>query len=96
MIKGTFSLIHEADGGITITIEDYDVEMFNGCDYEWLYRLDADNTAKFTEILSQTQSGSLEAMITDEFGIHLDKQSVKQWLEENGIEHEFYSWVHSD
>ena len=96
MIKGTFWLEEKSDGGVTIGIEDYEVEAFDGADYEWCYSLDKPNTDKFTDILSRSNSGSLEHMIEAEFGIHLDKKSAKQWLDDNGVEYEFFSWVHRD
>ena len=95
MIKGTFWLEKKPEGGVTIWIEDYEVEYFGGGDYEWCYSFDQDNTNKLTDILSQSNSGTLEQMIESEFGIHLDeKRSMKVWLDENGIEYEFFSWVH--
>ena len=94
MIKGTFWLEEKSDGGVTIWIEDYEVEAFDGADYEWCYSLDKPNTDKFTDILSRSNSGSLEHMIEAEFGIHLDKKSAKLWLDENGVKYEFFSWVH--
>ena len=95
MIKGTFWLEEKSDGGVTIWIEDYEVEAFDGADYEWCYSLDKANTDKLTDILSLSNSGSLEQMIEAEFGIHLDKKSMKQWLDDNGVNYEFFSWVHS-
>ena len=94
MIKGTFWLEEKPEGGVTIWIEDYEVESFGGADYEWCYSFDPANTAKLTNILSQSNSGSLKQMIETEFGIHLDKKSAKLWLDENGVEYEFFSWVH--
>lgn len=96
MIKGTFWLEEKKVGGVTIWIEDYEVEAFGGADYEWCYSLDQENTAKLTDILSRTNTGSLEQMIAEEFGVHLDKKSAKQWLDDNGVEYEFFSWVHYD
>ena len=96
MIKGTFWLEEKSDGGVTIWIEDYEVEAFGGADYEWCYSLDKANAEKLTDILSQSNCGSLGQMIEEEFGIHLDKKSMKQWLDDNGVEYEFFSWVHTD
>ena len=107
MTKGTFWLENKPDGGISIGIEDYDVEAFNGCDYEWIYTLDRVNKEKFIAILLKTlcedrtnatekpYTASLEAMIEAEFGIHLDKKSIMLWFEENDIQYDFCSWVHS-
>ncbi|MBR3124899.1 MAG: hypothetical protein IKF42_05665 [Mogibacterium sp.] len=96
MIKGTFWLEEKPDGGVTIWIEDYNVEAFGGADYEWCYSLNSVNTKKLTDILSCSNNGTLEQMIESAFGIHLDKLSPKQWLDENGVEYEFFSWVHYD
>ncbi len=93
MIKGTFWLEEKPDGGVSIGIEDYEVEMFGGGDYEWIYTLDRENRKKMEEILSKTYSGTFEEMIEEEFGIHLDKKILRFWLKDNGIEFEFYSWL---
>ena len=91
MTKGTFWLVEQPDGGIKIGIEDYGVEAFWGGDYEWSYTLDRGNREKLTGLLLATHKGSLEQMITAEFGVHLDKKSVMQWMNENGIEYRFFS-----
>ena len=96
MIKGTFWLEEKPEGGVTIWIEDYEVEALGGADYEWCYSLNPENTRKLTDILSMSNSGSLAQMIEAAFGIHLDKVSVKMWLDANGVEYEFFSWVHYD
>ncbi|MBQ3369780.1 MAG: hypothetical protein IJG48_02040 [Mogibacterium sp.] len=94
MKKGTFWLNENKNGGVSIGIEDYEVEAFGGCDYEWIYTFDTANTLKLIATLSANNSGSLEQMITEEFGIHLDKKSMKMWLDQNDIKYEFNSWVH--
>jgi hypothetical protein len=93
MTKGTFWLEERPGGGVTIGIEDYNVESLGGSDYEWSYTLDCRNRIKMTRILSMSQAGSLEQMIAAEFGRHLDKKSIRLWLNANGIEYEFFSWV---
>lgn len=93
MTKGTFWLEEKPNGGVSIGIEDYDVEAFGGADYEWIYTLDSGNIVRLTAVLAKTHTGSLEQMIAAEFGIHLDKKSMKQWFDDNGIEYEFFSWI---
>lgn len=93
MTKGTFWIEEKPDGGVSIGVEDYDVEMFCGGDYEWIYTLDRENRKKMEDILSQLYSGTFEEMIEEEFGIHLDKKIMRLWLNENGIEFDFYSWL---
>ena len=46
MKKGTFWLNGNKKGGVSIGIEDYEVEAFGGCDYEWIYTFDTANTLK--------------------------------------------------
>lgn len=96
MTKGTFWLEGREDGSIVLGCEDYDVEFYDGADYEWIYSMDRSNAEKMAAILSGTHEGSLAQMIAEEFGVHLDKKSAMQWLRDNGIEYEFFSWVHYD
>ena len=93
MTKGTFWINAGQDGRTSIGIEDYDVEMFDGMDYEMIYTLDAENLRKFAGKLAETHPGTLEQMIKAEFGIHLDQKSISMWMDENGIRYEFFSWM---
>lgn len=52
MVKGTFWLEPKPNGDITIGIEDYDVEFFDGGDHEMMWTLGPENTTKLTDILS--------------------------------------------
>ena len=61
MTKGTFWLERKPDGGVEIGIEDYDVEAFGGCDYEWIYTLDRVNKEKLIATLRKSQSYAPEA-----------------------------------
>ena len=96
MIKGTFWLEEKPEGGVTIWIEDYEVESFGGADYEWCYSFYPANRRKFTAIRSRANSGSLKQRIEARCGIHLDKKSAKLSLDENGVKYEFGSWGHYD
>ncbi len=93
MTKGTFWIEEKPGRKTSIGITDYDVEFMDGADYEWIYTLDAENLKLLAAKLEQTHSGTLRDMIEAEFGIHLDKKSLRLWLDENGIEYEFFSWV---
>lgn len=93
MTKGTFSIDRRADGKTSIIVEDYGVEEFGGADYEMIYTLDIDNLRKLTQKLAENNQGSLEQMIEAEFGIHLDMKPFGQWLKDNGINYEFFSWI---
>lgn len=96
MEKGTFWLDPNPNGDLTIGIEDYDVEFFDGGDHEMMWTLDPENIKKLTDILSRTHNGSLEQMIEMEFGIHLDKKSLCEWLDENCIKYKYFFWTSYD
>lgn len=96
MEKGTFWLESKPNGDITIGIEDYDAEFFDGGDHEMMWTLDPENTKKLTDILSRTHKGSLVQMIEKEFGIHLDQKSLSKWLDENDIEYKYFFWTSYD
>ena len=96
MEKGTFWIESEPNGDITIGIEDYDVEFFDGGDYEMMWTLDPESIRKLTDILARTQTGTLEDMMKKEFGIHLEKKSLSKWLDENDIEYKYSCWTSYD
>ena len=93
MEKGSFWIERKQDGRTSIGIEDYDVEYFGRMDHEMIYMLDAENLKLFTKKLSEKHSGTLEQMIEEEFGIHLDQKSISMWMESCGIKYEFFSWT---
>lgn len=68
------------------------MEVFGGEDYEMIYTFDTDNLRKLNKKLAENNQGSLEQTIEAEFGIHLDG-GFDQWLKDNEIEYEFFSWI---
>ncbi|MCR5742291.1 MAG: hypothetical protein K6F92_00980 [Lachnospiraceae bacterium] len=90
--KGEFFLENLEDGGIKIGYNDY------GDDYdlEAIYTLDAKNTKKFVEYLvanGANPEDSLRNKIITVLGIHLDKKSLTEELDNNKIEYEKFVWI---
>lgn len=96
MALGTFWVEARQDGKISIGIEDYDVDFFDGGDHEMIYTLDSANLQKLEDALSQVQSGTLEEMIEKEFGVHLTKKNFKEWLQDRQIDYEYFFWTSYD
>lgn len=93
MTKGTMLLKEHDDGSLEISYEDYDVEIFGGGDYEAIYNIDTENAEKLRRYLMKSHSGSMEEMLVDEFGIHMDKRSFASTCDENGIQYELFTWI---
>ena len=93
MRKG-FAIIRDSGAGLTINCEDFDVEFFNGSDYEFEYSFDAKNREKLnTALRLEGKSGTLEKMIKEYFGECLDKVPFTAFCMEHCIEYGFSSWI---
>ena len=93
MEKGKFSYTEDSDGSIRISYEDYKVEAFGGGSYEAIYDIDAENRQMLEALLRKTLSGSLQDMITEEFGEYLDKKSFHDYCEQYGVECKVFTWI---
>ena len=93
MEKGTISYTEAEDGTVWFGYEDYEVECFGGGDYEVTYTLDRENAEKMFNILSERYSGTLEEMIIQHFGVHMDQDSAYNWMNEHGIEFKLFTWI---
>ena len=92
MTKG-YAIIGETATGLTVSYEDFDVEAFDGADYEATYTLDGENREKLRQIL-QTEGlrGTLEEMILEHFGRCLDKDSFSNYCDRNRIDYDLFTW----
>ncbi len=93
MTKGNVIFVERDDGSVSLSYTDYNVEMFGGDDYEVNYVIDSENVFKLREYLAQNNSGTLEEMIINEFGIHLDKKSFAAVCKEQGVEYKLNTWI---
>ena len=94
MSLGKFIYTEMPQGGIQVSYEDYNVEFYDGMDYEAIYTFDAANMEKLRSILAKDHKGPLESMIREEFGDCLEKKSFAMWLDENDIKYKFFNWIH--
>lgn len=93
MIKGE-AIIIDSETGLYVSYEDYDVECFDGSDYEVIYTLDQTNRRKLWKALkAENMGGTLEEMILEHFGEYLDKDSFSNYCEERNITFELFTWV---
>lgn len=93
MTKGKVTFVERDDGSVLLSYTDYNVEIFGGDDYEVKYVIDSENVVKLREYLEKNNSGTLEEMIINEFGIHLDKKSFAAVCKEQGIEYQLNTWI---
>ena len=90
---GSFFLEEIEDGGVRISYEDYNTETYGGADVEVIYKLDSKGKAMLEDALSETCSGTLKDMLTQEFGFYLNKKSFYQWLQDRQIPFEHFVWM---
>lgn len=93
---GSFLLEEKEDGGLRISYEDYNTEIYDGADVEVIYTLDSHGRTLLEDALKENCSGSLEDMLTQEFGFYLNKKSFYLWLKERSIPFEHFVWISDD
>jgi hypothetical protein len=54
--------------------------------------LDPENMQKFMRTLKCSRE-SLDQVIEEEFGVHLDKKNFGKWLQENEIKYDYFCWT---
>ena len=93
MRKG-YAIIHDEPTQLSINCEDFDVECFGGCDYEFTYTLDKPNRDKLRETLfAAGVTGSMGEMIKEYFGECLDKVPFGGFCDKHGICYDLFTWV---
>ena len=89
-----YTIIHDGPTGVSVNCEDYDVEFFGGCDYEFTYTLDKPNRDKLWKILrAKSVGGSMEDMIKTFFGESLEKTPFGKFCDSHGIKYDLFTWV---
>lgn len=92
MTKGKISIEFLSDNSLSISIEDYGVELFDGMDYEFTYIIKEENIDNFCNKLGCTKENVKEKII-EVFGESLEKQSINNWLKANNIKYDLHSWI---
>lgn len=75
-----------SDGSAEIGYEDYDVEIFDGADYEVMYYLDKNNFKLLLDALGISKKDNIEKYLIDEFDKNFDSNKFEDFCNEKHIE----------
>ena len=81
-----------SDGSAEIGYEDYDVEFFDGDDYELMYYLDENNFGLLLDSLGISKKDKVKDYLIDEFGENFNSSKFEDFC--NGKNIEFKKNVH--
>ena len=76
------------DGSAMIGYEDYDVDIFDGDDYEVTYLLDAKNFSNLLHHLNIPLNHDTKKQLKKEFGNHFDSTKFEEFCKEHGISYQ--------
>ena len=88
MTDSAFLYTLNPDGSAIIGYEDYDVDIFDGDDYEVTYLLDAENFTNLLHHLNIPLNHDTKEQLKKEFGKHFDSRKFEEFCKENGITYE--------
>ena len=88
---GVFCYSEYEDGSVEISYQD--IGTYHGMDYEATYKLDWNAAEQLRSALSVECTGTLEEILTEKFGVCLNKSSFSAFLSEHKIEYELFTWV---
>lgn len=92
MTKG-FAVIRDEREGLSVSYEDFNVEYFDGMDYEVKYELDAANKRLLRAALAADgYEGTLQDMIRNHFGPYLDRDSFSVYCSNHEIRYKLFAW----
>lgn len=74
-----------SDGSAEIGYEDYDVEFFDGADYEVMYYLDKNNFKLLLDALGISKKDKIEKYLIDEFDKNFDSNKFEDFCKEKNI-----------
>ena len=88
------AIISDEGDALKVGYEDYSVDTFNGGDCEVTYTLNKENRDKLHAALAaEGLSGSLTDMITERFGLSMEKESFSIFCQSHQIEYELHVWI---
>ncbi|VYS89925.1 Uncharacterised protein [Anaerococcus vaginalis] len=74
-----------SDGTAEIGYEDYDVEFFDGADYEVMYYLDKSNFKLLLDSLGISKKDKIEKYLIDKFDKNFDSSKFEDFCKEKNI-----------
>lgn len=88
MTESTFLYTLNPDGSAMIGYEDYDVDIFDGDDYEVTYLLDAENFNNLLHHLNIPLNHDSKKQVQKEFGQHFDSRKFEEFCKNHNIRYE--------
>ena len=85
MIDSAFLYTLNPDGSAMIGYEDYDVDIFDGNDYEVTYLLDEENFTNLLHHLNIPLNRDTKKLLKKEFGQHFDSRKFEEFCKKNDI-----------
>lgn len=81
------------DGSIRVEVVDYDVEWFDGSDWESWYDLDKENADKLYNELKKIHSGTFNEVLIKEFTETFDTRHFEKFCKDCGIQYNHMTWT---
>ena len=88
MTESAFLFTLNPDGSAIIGYEDYDVDIFDGDDYEVTYLLDDTNFTNLLHHLNIPLNHDTKKQLKKEFGNHFDSRIFQEFCKEHGVTYE--------
>ena len=88
MTDSTFLFMLNPDGSAILGYEDYDVDIFDGDDYEVTYLLNAENFTNLLHHLNIPLNHDTKKQLKKEFGNHFDSTKFEEFCTKHGISYE--------
>ena len=88
MTDSAFLYTLNPDGSAMIGYEDYDVDIFDGDDYEVTYLLDAENFTNFLHHLNIPLNRDTKKLLKKEFGQYFNSRKFEEFCKEHGINYD--------
>ena len=85
MTESAFLFTLNPDGSAIIGYEDYDVDIFDGNDYEVTYLLDEENFTNLLHHLNIPLNRDTKKLLKKEFGQHFDSRKFEEFCKKNDI-----------
>lgn len=93
MTDSAFLYTLNPDGSAIIGYEDYDVDIFDGDDYEVTYLLNAENFTSLLHNLNIPLNHNTKKQLKKEFGKHFDSKKFEEFCKKRDITYEHNVWI---
>ena len=88
MTNSAFLFTLNPDGSAIIGYEDYDIDIFDGDDYEVTYLLDTENFTNLLHHLNIRFNRDIKKQLKKEFGQHFDSRKFEEFCKEYSVTYE--------